>query len=336
MLLALLIVTTIHLDVDATEATRNVLHARLRIPVTPGALTLAYPKWLPGNHRPAGPIQNLTGLQITANGKRVDWRRDPVDMYAFHVQVPQGVGELAVTLDAITDEGVSGSSGAAASTHVMDVNWNWLVLYPAQTSADEIQVAARIRLPAGWKFGTALEPANQKGGDIAFKPVSLTTLVDSPLIAGDHFKRVTLDRDHDPVPHAIDIVAETDEYLAFSANDLGTFNNLVAETGALFGARHYRHYDFLLTLSSLVGGRGLEHHESSDNAPGERFLVDPKIRMIDGGLLPHEFVHSWNGKFRRPVGLATKNYQQPMTGELLWVYEGLTQYLGNVLAARKI
>src|SRR5262245_7769141 len=271
MLIALLIATTIHLDVDATEAPRNLLHARLRIPVTPGALTLAYPKWLPGNHRPSGPIQNLTGLVLEAGGKRIEWQRDPVDMYAIHVQVPPGTTELAVALDAITDEGVAGSSGAAASTHVMDVNWNWVVLYPAQANADEIQVAARIRLPSGWKFGTALEPATQTTSEVTFKPVSLTTLIDSPLIAGDHFKRLSLDRDRDPVPHAIDIAAESEEDLALSASEHGALNNLVAETGALFGARHYRHYDFLLTLSSQVGGRGLEHHASRDDAPGERF-----------------------------------------------------------------
>jgi len=329
MLPLLLAATTLSVDVDATEASRNVLHARLRIPVAPGELTLAYPKWLPGNHRPAGPIQNLTGLQFTANGKRVEWRRDPVDMYAFHVQVPQGANELAVSLDAITDEGVAGTSGAAASTHVMDVNWNWVVLYPAQASSDAITVAAKIRLPAGWKFGSALEVANQKGDDVTFKPVPLTTLVDSPLIAGDHFKRVQLDREH-----ALDIVAETEDDLALGASDQKAIQNLIAETGALFGARHYRHYDFLLTLSSQVGGRGLEHHESSDNAPGERYLVDQKQRSLEATLLPHEFTHSWNGKYRRPAGLATKNYQQPMIGELLWVYEGLTEYLGAMLAAR--
>ena len=328
-MLPLLVAAAIQLSVDATEAPRNLLHARLRIPVTAGEVTLAYPKWLPGNHRPSGPIQNLTGLVFEAGGKRVDWRRDPVDMYAFHVQVPAGVSELGVSLDAITDDGVAGSSGAAASTHVMDVNWNWVVLYPAQANSDDVQVAAKIRLPAGWKFASALEPANQKGDDVTFKPVSLTMLIDSPLIAGDHFKRVELDRQH-----ALDIVAESDDELALTAADQKAVAALVEETGALFGARHYRHYDFLLTLSSQVGGRGLEHHESSDNAPGERFLIDPKQRMLEATLLPHEYTHSWNGKYRRPAGLATKNYQQPMTGELLWVYEGLTEYLGEVLAAR--
>ena len=328
-MLPLLIAATIQLSVDGTEAPRNLLHAKLRIPVTAGEVTLAYPKWLPGNHRPSGPIQNLTGLVFEAGGKRVEWRRDPVDMYAFHVQVPAGVTELGVSLDAITDDGVAGSSGAAASTHVMDVNWNWVVLYPAQASSDDVQVAASIRLPTGWKFGTALEPAKQRGDDVTFKPVSLTMLIDSPLIAGDHFKRVPIDRQH-----ALDIVAESEDALALTAADQKAIAALVDETGALFGARHYRHYDFLLTLSSLVGGRGLEHHESSDNAPGERFLIDPKQRMLEAGLLPHEFTHSWNGKYRRPAGLATKNYQQPMTGELLWVYEGLTEYLGGVLAAR--
>lgn len=326
--------TPIQLSVDGSEASRNILHAKLRIPVAPGEVTLAYPKWLPGNHRPAGPIQNLTGLVIEANGKRVEWRRDAVEMYSIHVQVPEGARELEVALDAITDEGVSGGSGAAASTHVMDVNWNWVVLYPAQMDSDAVQVSAKLRLPDGWKYGTALEPAGQEGNDVTFKTVSLTTLIDSPVIAGDHFKRIVLDRDHDPITHAVDIVAENDDDLAITPKDVDTLNNLVSETGALFGARHYRHYDLLLTLSSQVGGRGLEHHESSDNAPGERFLLSENAHLLEGSLLPHEFTHSWNGKYRRPAGLATRNYQEPMRGDLLWVYEGLTEYLGSVLAAR--
>jgi predicted metalloprotease with PDZ domain len=325
---------TIQLEVDGTEAPRNILHGALRIPVTPGDITLVYPKWLPGNHRPSGPIQNLTGLRMEAGGRRIDWHRDLVDVYAFHVRVPPGVTELSVALDAITDEGVAGSSGAAASNNVMDVNWNWLILYPAQMDADAVQVAARLRLPNGWKFGTALEPAHQTANEIAFNTVSLTTLIDSPVIAGAHFSRVALDRDHDAVPHAIDIAGESDEVIALTPKQKDHLDNLVAETGVLFGARHYRHYDLLLTLSSQVGGRGLEHHESSDNAPGERFLVDENAYFLNGSLLSHEFTHSWNGKYRRPSGLATKNYQQPMTGELLWVYEGLTEYLGDVLAAR--
>src|SRR5262249_5545020 len=165
-----------------------------------------------------------------------------------------------------------------------------------------------------------------------FKPVSLTMLIDSPLIAASHFKRVVLDSKD--VPHAVDIAGESEEDIDITPKQIENLNNLVAETGALFGARHYRHYDLLLTLTNQVARRGPQHHESSDNEPGERFLLDSNAYYQNGDLLSHEFTHSWNGKFRRPAGLATKNYQAPMTGELLWVYEGLTEYLGNILATR--
>jgi predicted metalloprotease with PDZ domain len=325
--------TAIQLAVDAREAPRNILHARLRITAAPGPLTLAYPKWMPGNHRPSGPIQNLTGIIMEANGRRVDWERDEIDPYSFHVTVPPGAHELDVLLDAVIDEGVAGSSGPAASSNVLDVNWNMAVLYPADLASDDVQVTPTVTLPDGWQFGTALEIASHTGDTIIFKPVSLTTLVDSPLIAASHFKRIVLKSD-DNIPHALDMAAESDADLALTDKQLADVNNLVAQTAKLFGARHYRHYDFLLTLSDQVGGRGLEHHESSDNAPGERYLLNPEQFMAEGSLLPHEFTHSWNGKYRRPAGLVIKNYQQPMIDDLLWVYEGLTDYLGNVLAAR--
>lgn len=324
----------IGLVVDATDAPRNILHAALRIPVSPGPLTLAYPKWLPGNHRPSGPIENLTGLIITANGRRLAWQRDPVDMYAIHLQVPPGSTELVVLLDAITDNGVAGSTGPAASSQVLDINWNMVLLYPADVSTDAIEVDPSLRLPAGWKFASALDVASQSGDEITFRPVSLTMLVDSPLIAARHFRRVALDRPGDTIPHFLDIAAESDSAMAFTPQQLEDVKNLVTQTGRVFRARHYLHYDLLLTLSDEVGGRGLEHHQSSDNAPGEEFFTDSDHFLLEGSLLPHEFTHSWNGKYRRPAGLATRNYQQPMIGDLLWVYEGLTDYLGGVLAAR--
>jgi len=328
---------SIGLLVDLTDAPRNLYHAHLTIPVKPGALTLVYPKWIPGNHRPAGPIVNLTGLKMEAGGQTLDWERDPVDMYAFHVQVPNGVHELAVSLDEITSSGVAGSSGASASTNVLDLNWNQVVLYPQGTSSDDVRVSASVQPPEGWQFGTALTPqpdAPSAAHVVHFKTVSLTTLVDSPLIAGDHYRRIELTKPGEPPVHVIDMVSESEAGLAMTEQDEAAYRKLVAETGALFGARHYTQYHFLLTLSDEVGGRGLEHHESSDNGVGERTLNDPALHLLDADLLPHEFTHSWNGKYRRPAGLATRNYQDPMIGDLLWVYEGLTQYLGDVLAAR--
>ena len=325
---------SIRVEVDATDAARNFFHSKLTIPVTPGPLTLAYPEWIPGNHRPSGPIVNMTGLHIEGRGLAIEWRRDLKDMYAIHLQVPAGVSEITVSLDEITNTGVAGGSGPSASENVLDVNWNQVVLYPANADSDDVQMKASIHLPDGWKFGTALNVASQNGSVVEFEPVSLTTLVDSPLIAGSHYKLIELTGPGESPKHVIDLVGESDAAINMSASDIGAYKKLVAETGALFGARHYRQYHILLTLSDDVGGRGLEHHESSDNGPGEKALTDPSTHLVSAGLIPHEFTHSWNGKYRRPAGLATRNYQEPMTGDLLWVYEGLTEYLGNVLTAR--
>jgi predicted metalloprotease with PDZ domain len=329
---------SIQLLVDLTDAPRNIFHSQLTIPVKPGLLRLVYPEWIPGNHRPSGPIANVTGIKMQAAGQTLAWQRDPVDMYAFHVDVPAGATELHVSMDTITNDGSAGATGPAATTNVLDLNWNQVVLYPQDASSDAVQVQAAITLPPDWKFGTALPVAGvTKGGAneiVGFKPVSLTTLVDSPVIAGNHYKKIELTKPGETPVHVIDMVGESDAALAMTADDEAAYRKLVAETGALFGARHYLEYHFLLTLSDEAGHHGVEHHESSDNSVGERTLLEPELQILDAGLLPHEFAHSWNGKYRRPAGLATRNYQDPMVGDLLWVYEGLTEYLGEVLTAR--
>jgi len=323
----------IRLRVDLTDAPRNIYHAKLSIPVKPGAMTLVFPEWIPGNHRPSGPIAGLTGIRMEASGKEVAWQRDEVDAYAFHVVVPSGVQELSVSLDAITSSDSAGGGGPAASSNLLDLNWNAVVLYPQGAASDAVEFAPSVKLPAGWKFGTALVPAHVAGDEVEFAPVSLTTLVDSPLIAGKHFRRIELDSGSE-TPHEMDIVADSETDLDITPEDLADYKKLVAETGALFGARHYLQYHFLYTLSDDVGHHGLEHHQSNDSCTSERTLLDPDLRMLNASLVPHEFVHSWNGKYRRPAGLATRNYQDAMIGDLLWVYEGLTEYLGDVLAAR--
>jgi predicted metalloprotease with PDZ domain len=329
----------IQLSVDLSDARRNIFHSRLKIPARPGPLTLVYPEWIPGNHRPSGPIANVTGLQMEAGGKPLAWRRDPIDMYAFHVDLPAGVDELQVSFDTITNDGSAGASGPSATTKVLDLNWNQVVLYPQGTSSDEVLIAASVSMPApGWTFGTALPllHRDQAGGNVvnSFKPVSLTALVDSPLIAGEHYRRVELTKPGETPAHVIDMVSESEAGLAMTPADEAAYRKLVAETGALFGARHYLEYHFLLTLSDEAGHHGVEHHQSSDNSVGERTLTEPDRHLLVASLLPHEFVHSWNGKYRRPAGLTTSNYQEPMVGDLLWVYEGLTEYLGEVLTAR--
>jgi len=318
------------LAVDATDAPRNILHSTVTIPVNPGPVTLVYPKWIPGNHRPTGPIHNVMGLHIKAGGKELEWQRDLVDMYAFHLQAPAGAREVEVSFDTVTYNGKS----SAASSKVLDLLWNQVVMYPQNMKTDAVQVTASVRLPPGWKFGTALTPTQQSGETASFQTVTLTRLVDSPLIAGALYRLLELTKPGETPIHVIDMVAESDSALQITNKDLASYKQLVAEAGKLFGARHYEKYHFLLTLSDETAHHGLEHHESSDNGTAEETFSDPDWHDLEADLLPHEFVHSWNGKYRRPAGLATPNYQEPMKGDLLWVYEGLTDYLGNLLAAR--
>jgi predicted metalloprotease with PDZ domain len=324
----------IGLEVDLTEAPKNIFHSKMTIPAKPGVITLVYPKWIPGNHRPSGPIANFTGLRVEADGKTIPWRRDDVDMYAFHIDVPSGVSQVTIWSDTITTDGSAGASGASASSKLLDLNWNQVLIYPAGMASDDVQFKPTVRLPPGWKFGTALAQAQQQNNQVAFQEVSLTTLVDSPLIAGEHFREILLQQPGHGALHFLDLVGETERAIDASDADVAAYRKLIDEASALFGAQHFRQYHFLLTLSDEVGHHGVEHHESSDNSVGERMFSDSNLHLLEAGLLPHEYVHSWNGKYRRPAGLATRNYQDPMRGDLLWVYEGLTEYLGDVLAAR--
>lgn len=325
----------IKLTLDATHAAQKILHAQLQIPVqSKGEVVLVYPKWIPGEHGPTGPITDLTGLEFYASGQRVTWRRDLKEMFTFHVAAPPGTNTLEARLDLVMPAPPEGfSSGASATTQLAMLSWNQVVLYPQDQSSDNVQVSASLKLPAGWHHGTALPVDGESGQEINFKTVSLTTLVDSPVLAGAHFRRVPL-TPQESIQHYIDMVSDGDAALEIPPDTVNAYKRLVAETGALFGARHYREYHFLLTLSDHTAHFGLEHHQSSDDRVAERTMIDDDMRWLAGGLLPHEMTHSWNGKFRRPAGLATLNYQLPMEGDLLWVYEGLTQYLGEILSAR--
>jgi predicted metalloprotease with PDZ domain len=322
------------LFVDATQAPQKILHARLEIPVAGGEIKLVYPKWIPGEHGPTGPIVDLTGVEFFVNGQRLTWRRDLDDMYMFHLALPAGAKALEAHLDLVMPAPPEGFSSGASSTARLDVvSWNQLVLYEAGKKSDDIQFAASLKLPDGWHYDTALPVEGEANGQINFKTVSLTELVDSPVIAGRHFRRIPLTPEG-PIQHFIDMAADSDAALQMPPEVVDEYKNLVAETGALFGARHYRDYHFLLTLSDHVAHFGLEHHESSDDRVDERTMIDDDQRALAADLMPHEMTHSWNGKYRRPKGLATSNYQEPMEGDLLWVYEGLTQYLGEILTAR--
>jgi predicted metalloprotease with PDZ domain len=324
----------IQVAVDLDDAPRKILHAQLTFAVRPGPLTLVYPKWIPGEHGPTGPIDNLAGVTFTADGNPVPWRRDDVNMFAFHLDVPRGVTRLAAKLDFLaTAEATGFSAGASTSANLCLLSWNELLLYPEGSPASQVQFEPSLKVPDGWKFGTALSAAGTEGTTTRFQPVSLEKLVDSPVLAGRFFKEVPLAPEVTP-KHFLDMAGDGPEDLKLSDEDLAGFSNLVLETGKLYASRHYTSYHFLVTLSDSVAHFGLEHHESSDDRVAARTFLDDDAKLLSATLLPHEFTHSWNGKYRRPAGLITPDYQQPMKGGLLWVYEGLTQYLGDVLTAR--
>ena len=324
----------ITLDVDLRDAGRQLFHGHEVIPVQPGALTLYYPKWIPGEHSPSGPLENLAGLKIMAGGKQLAWRRDPKEMWAIHLTVPQGVSSLELGFDFLSpDAGGEFGQSVSATPDIADLEWNQVLLYPAGAASKDITFQPSVKLPEGWHYATALETASSDAEGAHFKAVSLENLVDSPLIAGSHFRRVDLSPDK--VPVHLNLVADTEEDLDMSATQIQGMKNLVKQAYALFGSHHYGHYDFLLTLSDNTGHFGLEHHQSSDDRSFADLYITPETSLVGSHLLPHEYVHSWNGKFRRPAGLATPDFDSvPMEGDLLWVYEGLTEYFGNVLTAR--
>lgn len=317
------------LVLDAREAPRNILHVSETLPVVkPGPLTLAYPKWIPGEHGPTGPIQSLAALRVTANGVPLYWQRDLVDMYAFHVEVPAAVTAVTVAFDQLMT-----SQDPMSTPNLLIVNWNRVLLYPADTHADDVAMQPSILLPHGWTFGTALPVKAQTGDRVDFDQTSLSTLVDSPLDAGRYGKKVQL-LNAPSYSNEIDAFADAPDDLDISSANVQKYKNLVAEADALYGARHWYHYHFLLTLTDAIGFQGIEHHQSSDNRASDGYWTDSAAFERGADLLPHEFSHSWNGKYRRPADLTVADYQAPEKTDLLWVYEGLNQYLGDLLAFR--
>ncbi len=318
----------IALVVDAREAPRNILHVRETIPVVPGAVTLQYPMWIPGEHGPTGPIQSVAALRITAGGHALPWQRDLVDLYSFHVDVPQGVTSIDASFDQLMV-----SSDPMATPALLIVNWNRVLLYPATPSPMTERFAPSIVLPAGWQYGTALSGATRQADTVTFGAVDLSTLVDSPLDAGLYERRIVLS---DMGGHTNEIDAFADDPGSLSLDDVGVqhYKDLIPEADALYGARHWERYHFLLTLSDVIPGQGIEHHESSDNRASADYWTNPDSLENGADLLPHEYSHSWNGKYRRPADLITNDYQAPEKTDLLWVYEGLNQYLGCMLAFR--
>ncbi|HEX5474161.1 MAG TPA: hypothetical protein VFX12_05810 [Vicinamibacterales bacterium] len=325
---------TVSLTVDASQAPEKIVRTKMQMAVQPGPLTLYYPKWIPGEHQASGPVANVTGLEFTANGKTLYWQRDTKDAFTFHVDVPQGADRLDIAFDYLEPGAGAFTGGSSATAKLIVISWNQNLLYPAGVKAEDLTYDAKLVLPDGWKFGTALPVGGRSGDTVAFEPAALNRLVDSPVIAGEYYRAIDLTPAGEPVHHEIDMVADSAAALDMSPEVQQEMKNLVTEAGKLFGSRHYRDYHFLLTLSDHVAHFGLEHHESDDSRLPERTLLSPTAGIALGGLLAHEYAHSWNGKFRRPADLSTPYYEQREETDLLWVYEGLTDFAGPLLAAR--
>ncbi|MEO7066833.1 MAG: peptidase M61 [Rhodanobacter sp.] len=320
---------TIALAVDASDTAQGIFRVHETIPVTAGPLTLLYPQWIPGDHSPTGPINMLAGITLSANGKPLAWKRDEYNAYAFHLDVPVGVSALTVDFQYLSPR----RGGFEITDRMMDMAWNKVALYPAGHYSRAITFAPSLKLAPGWQFGTALETASKSGDTTTFKPVTFNTLVDSPVYAGRYFKRVDLSPGSKTAVH-MDIVADAAKDLEITPEQLKVHRALVTQAVKLFGSHHYDHYDFLFSLSDVLAGNGTEHHQSSEDGVGADYFTAWADNAPGRDLLAHEYTHSWNGKFRRPADLWTPNFNVPMGGSLLWVYEGQTQYWGYALTAR--
>ncbi len=324
----------VKLSVDLTNNVDRVENIHEDIPVEKGMkeMVLLYPEWLPGDHAPSGPLDKLGGIETTVDGKRVQWVRDRVNMYAFHVPLTPGAATVGLDFQYLSP--VKPSAGRIEiSNEIADLEWNEVVMYPAGYFSRDIPFDVTLKLPQGWHYATALETANDAGQTVTFKTTPLNTLVDSPLYAGVNYKRIDLTpAPTDPVH--LNLFADTPEDLVMTPDQLQKHKNLAVEADKLYGSHHYNHYDFLLLLSDKVGGVGLEHHQSSEDGHPADYLTDWDHGVLGRDLLGHEYTHSWNGKFRRPADLWTPNFNVPMRDDLLWVYEGMTQYWGNILTAR--
>jgi predicted metalloprotease with PDZ domain len=325
------------IDVDASEITRRLVHTTLEIPCKPGPLRLWYPKWIPGAHGPKGRVEDIGGLRIeTSEGTPIPWKRDEIELHCFTIRVPDGTTAVRVKLDTICES--SGVEAAGIYTYgnssVATINWNTCVVYPEGISIDDLNVKVRLKLPADWKFATALKSGDVANGMIPFQPVSLRTFIDSPLIAGKHVRTFQLNPDG-VAPVFLHLTSESPQALNLDQKVVDAYSKLVRESEALFGVTHYKEYHFLVVCSDDFGRFGVEHLTSSMNGVGERSLIDDQFRKgWIAMLLPHEYAHSWCGKYRQPATMIMSDYHSPMKTKLLWVYEGLTTYLGEVLMVR--
>ncbi|HEY3675144.1 MAG TPA: hypothetical protein VGK84_04065 [Candidatus Tumulicola sp.] len=320
---------TATLVLNASSAARGIMYVHETVPASPGPFTLVYPKWIPGEHGPTGPLNDLAAIRVSAGGTALDWRRDDVDMYAFHVTVPAGVQTLNVDFDVLMN-----APGDVMSTHSLAiVNWNRALMYQDGVNSHEYDFKPSIILPSGWEYGTALRDPVRTGDRVDFATTDLRTLVDSPLDMGRYVKKWDLWQEGTAFVQ-FDAFADQPQDLEIPSGLLAAYKRVPAEAFAMYGSRHFYDYHALLTLSDAVGEQGIEHHQSSDDRADGSFLTDPSESLAGGDLITHEFSHSWNGKYRRPADLTTPNFQVPMRTDLLWVYEGMNQYLGDLLSFR--
>ena len=319
---------TMTLKVDATDLNRAIFRVQQRIPVESGPVTLLFPKWLPGNHAPRGQIEKLTGLVIKANGKTLVWKRETIDVFAFTVNAPSGTRALDVSFEFVS--ATAPDQGRIVVTQEMlNLQWEAVSLYPAGYFTRQIPVTATVTYPVGWQASTALRPAATSGNIVTYETVNYEVLIDSPVFAGKYFRRDDLGNGV-----TLNTVADSAKELVVKPELLQLHRNLVDQSLKLFGAKHYDRYEFLHAITERMGPIGLEHHRSSENQNDPGYFLDWEASRLDHNLLPHEFVHSWDGKFRRPADLWTPDYRTEMRGSLLWVYEGQTQFWGHVLEAR--
>ena len=321
---------TIVLEIDATDTPRGVYRVTQTVPVAPGTsrLTLLFPRWLPGNHGPRGPLAELVDVQFFAGARKLEWKRDPVEVNAFHVELPSGT--RAVTARFLHTSPLQASEGRITMTQEMlNLQWEKMSLYPAGYYVRQIRIRPSVTLPPGWTAATALDGVQQAGNKWSWAETNYEVLVDSPIFAGRYFRKWDLGQ-----KVALNVVADRPELLAATPAQIELHRNLVTEARLAFGANHFDHYDLLLALTDRMGGIGLEHHRSSENQLEPNAFVKWDDYEFDRNLLPHEYSHSWIGKFRRPARLWTPDYRQPMQDDLLWAYEGQDQFWGTVLGAR--
>ena len=323
---------TIGIVADITDVDRRIIRVTQTVPVSAGHLVLQYPKFIPGNHADTGPIQLVSGVTITGNGQRIEWVRDTVDPHAFHLDIPAGVTSIEVKFEWLTQPD-NAVWRVVMTPEMVNLQWEKALLYPAGYNHSRITFQPSVRMPAGWQYGVALDTVSFADGLATFAPISLEHLADSPMFAGAHFRRIGLDT-HGRSPVHLNLVGDTAASLAASDARIAEYRSLVDQADRLFGARHFDRYDFLLGLTSKMGRIGLEHHRSSENTASTGFFTGSNPDYGSRTLLPHEFVHSWNGKFRRPSDEYVPNLNVPTQNSLMWVYEGQTEYWGDVLGAR--